>query len=902
MKKQLEIYVSPESELIIEYREPFDKKEIHKYSVQSLDLQKKIYSFYKNDPIEAYFYLGMISESILFSVSIQFWKKISKKFIDQLRLNQDMEQLRHKLKIEIPKDFLQNMLEEIPFFQGSEYLTYETLATYWKNLNLFYQSKMKKHRGSVEDFFYQYAKDIHLLGKIFFHLVENKNDPEFPFAFLATYASSIDNKGGSQHRPLKYALVEYEDDSSQMLKLMGTVNKISKSSHLLKDLVESGDIFHPLSWSSKQAYLFLKEVPIFEDAGILCRIPDWWKKKDWKSNVNISLGEKSVSGIDANSLVDFKIDIVLDGDQISIKEAQKLLSQSEGLAFIKGKWIAVDHKELASTIESWDKAQKLMKDRDITLSEALRFLMSIDNHTKNLIGNDEYIQTSCGQWLESLLSKMKNPQLIKRSPPPKELKATLRPYQQKGLDWLMFMHSLGFGACLADDMGLGKTIQVIAFIKKIVKHSNNSTKNSSNLLIIPASLLGNWMQEIEKFCPSLKFMIAHSSSGQFKKLHTLNSDVLNGFDLIITTYAMVKKSEILQKHLWNYIFLDEAQAIKNPQTLQTKTIKKLISHNRIALTGTPVENRLNDLWSLFDFLNPGLLGTNKEFALFNKELNNDSKKFSSLRKVISPYILRRLKTDKNIISDLPDKIELDTFSKLSSKQVVLYQQLVNNIKEELESSAGIKRKGIILSSLTKFKQICNHPDQYLGSGAYKEQESGKFQRLKEICETIREKREKVLIFTQFREITKPLDNFLAEIFGAKGLVLHGGTPIKKRKVLVEKFQQSNYVPYFILSVKAGGTGLNLTAASHVVHFDRWWNPSVENQATDRAFRIGQKNSVLVHKFISKGTIEEKIANMIEEKKELSENVLSSSGAEWITELNNEEIINLFKIDNEAYLA
>ena len=321
------------------------------------------------------------------------------------------------------------------------------------------------------------------------------------------------------------------------------------------------------------------------------------------------------------------------------------------------------------------------------------------------------------------------------------------------------------------------------------------------------------------------------------------------------------------------------------------------SVNRIVLTGTPIENRLADLWSLFDFLNPGLLGTRKEFTAFIK----NSEDLSALRKVISPFILRRLKTDKNIISDLPDKIEVDSFAKLSKHQLVLYQDMVNNLKEALEDTeGGIQRKGLVLASLLKFKQICNHPDQYLGNsgtGGYAEHESGKFQRLREICATICEKREKVLIFTQFKEITASLANFLEEVFGHKGLVLHGSVPVKKRKEMVERFQSDEYCPFFILSIKAGGTGLNLTAANHVIHFDRWWNPAVENQATDRAFRIGQKKSVVVHKFITEGTIEEKIAVMLEDKKKLSEEVLSdSSEASFITEMDDNEIINLFSLN------
>ena len=314
------------------------------------------------------------------------------------------------------------------------------------------------------------------------------------------------------------------------------------------------------------------------------------------------------------------------------------------------------------------------------------------------------------------------------------------------------------------------------------------------------------------------------------------------------------------------------------------------------MTGTPIENRLTDLWSLFDFLNPGLLGNTGEFKKFSKTLKHDSSGYSRLRKLVSPYILRRLKTDKSVISDLPDKIEMKTYVSLSKKQALLYNNIVEGIRESIDKTDGIQRKGLILSSLMKFKQICNHPDQYSGTGGFEEKESGKFLRLREICEIIYEKREKVLVFTQFKEITEPLHGFLEDIFHRKGLILHGSVAVGKRKKLIEQFQSPDYQsPFMVLSLKAGGVGLNLTEASHVIHFDRWWNPAVENQATDRAFRIGQKKNVIVHKFLTRGTVEEKIDMMLEDKSRLSQDVIGAADAAWITEMKTDEIMGLFKL-------
>ncbi len=381
---------------------------------------------------------------------------------------------------------------------------------------------------------------------------------------------------------------------------------------------------------------------------------------------------------------------------------------------------------------------------------------------------------SNGKWLESVICKLLKPDLITSVKPDRTFKGELRGYQQSGLTWLYFLHSLRFGACLADDMGLGKTIQVLAFLNRLKSNSKRSGKpDKASLLVIPASLISNWVNEIKRFSPEIKFHIAHPTANSEKNAKPGDKKSPDAFDLVITTYTLVQKYEWLQSYSWNYLILDEAQAIKNPGTKQTRAIKKLTASNRIIMTGTPIENRLTDIWSLFDFLNPGLLGNVKEFKKFSKDLKNDHSGYSKLRRLISPYILRRLKTDKSVISDLPDKVEMKTYATLSKKQVFLYKKMVEGIKITIAETEGIQRKGIILSSLIKFKQLCNHPDQFLGTGEFEEKESGKFLRLREICETIYEKREKVLVFTQFKDITEPLHDFLENIYKRKGLVLHG---------------------------------------------------------------------------------------------------------------------------------
>lgn len=474
------------------------------------------------------------------------------------------------------------------------------------------------------------------------------------------------------------------------------------------------------------------------------------------------------------------------------------------------------------------------------------------------------------------------------------LKNVMRNYQKNGFLWLKTLRENGFGGILADDMGLGKTLQVLCYLEKMRK----SDKGAKTLLVVPASLIGNWQKEAAKFVPDMTLQVIHGkTSAQLAQEFDAGSAFLT-----ITTYGMVSRIKAFQETMWDCVILDEAQAIKNPGTKQTREIKKLQAQMRIAMTGTPIENDLTNLWSLFDFIDHGLLGTSKEFHEFTKGLEENPQEYAKLKSMITPFMLRRVKTDKTVIADLPEKVEMTDFAQLTRKQTILYRKVVSDMEQKVRqmeaehSISQFAKKGIVLTAIMKLKQICNHPDQYLGQDVYTPSESGKFQLLKEICETIYEKRERVLVFTQFKEIADDLAAYLETVFHAKGYVLHGGTPVAKRTEIVDAFQGEAYVPFIVLSVKAAGTGLNLTKANHVIHFDRWWNPAVENQATDRAFRIGQKKDVIVHKFVSQGTIEEKIDAMLESKKELAENVIGSGSEKWITELSNEELFSLLRLE------
>jgi SNF2 family DNA or RNA helicase len=560
-------------------------------------------------------------------------------------------------------------------------------------------------------------------------------------------------------------------------------------------------------------------------------------------------------------------------------------------------------------LDHWTRVQAAHEGGGLSFHEGMRWLAGLppaaggDAAAFDLDGGRDWSEVVTGKNLQALLDQLREPGEVKEIP---GLRATLRPYQKRGASWLHFLSRLGFGACLADDMGLGKTLQVISLL--CLRRDTARDDTTPSILVVPASLIGNWRAELARFAPHLRVFAAHPSASSRESLDSLAADpdaALRGWDALLTTYGLLQRSESLQGHTWDLAVLDEAQAIKNPGTAQARSVKKLHARARLALTGTPIENRLGDLWSLFDFLNPGLLGKANDFARITTILSSPKHPhgYAPLRRLIQPYLLRRLKTDRSIISDLPDKTEVRANCPLTKKQAMLYGKLVEQLKADLANKDldPNERRGLVLGYLIKFKQVCNHPSHWSGDGRFEAADSGKFARLAEIAGELAERQERCLVFTQFREMTAPLAAHLAGIFGRPGLVLHGGTAVKQRTQLVEQFQRADGPPFFVLSVKAGGTGLTLTAANHVVHFDRWWNPAVENQATDRAFRIGQKRNVLVHKFVCPGTIEEKIDALINDKRALADDLLSAdSGAEkLLTEMSNDELLNFVRLDLNA---
>jgi superfamily II DNA or RNA helicase len=817
----------------------------------------------------------------------------------------DLESTRDRIESAAPTEELRDLATAAPPFTGGEYLTPDVLEGLWSRATVALREELGAFDGSVEQYLHAKNPIWNRMGRVCFHLAENKRDEDAPFAFVATYTARLSAAAKVQHLPLGQALREYGGarNKAALLSLLAPVQRAAKASTLCRELVDSGAIYHPLRWTPREAFRFLTDIDVLETSGVVVRVPDFWKgKRPPRPEARLTIGKSAGAGLGADALLDFSVDVVIDGDPLGQAEIRRLLASSDGLALVRGKWVEVDREKLARVLDRWKTVESAHERDGISFVEGLRLLAGARVAERADEGADDesrgWSEVVAGPWLAQALAGLRGPEGLSASEPGPELRTDLRPYQKVGVRWLAHLASLGLGGCLADDMGLGKTVQVLALLLLLKRR-----RRGPSLLVAPASLLANWRAEIERFAPSLRVFVAHASETSPADLGTRPTDALADSDLVITTYGTVARLAWVGDDPWEVVVLDEAQAIKNPDAKQTRAVKKLRARTRLALTGTPIENRLGDLWSLFDFLCPGLLGSAKTFSGFVKRLEKHAHpSYAPLRELVRPYILRRLKTDRRVIADLPEKTEMQAFCGLSKKQAALYADAIESLRDDLARVEGIKRRGLVLAYLVRLKQICNHPSQWLADGAWDAPSSGKFARLAELAEEIAARQEKALVFTQFREVTQPLAQHLARVFGRPGLVLTGQTPVKKRAGLVADFQREDGPPFFVLSLKAGGTGLNLTAATHVIHFDRWWNAAVENQATDRAFRIGQKRNVIVHKFVCRGTLEEKIDALIASKQSLAREILEGGDGAFLTELSDEELLRVVSLDINAALA
>lgn len=651
-----------------------------------------------------------------------------------------------------------------------------------------------------------------------------------------------------------------------------------------------------------EAFAFLKESAwVLEDAGYKVMVPAWWTpagRQRAKIRLRASASKRAASSagkgyFNLQTIVQYEYKLAIGGQAVSAQEWQQLVNAKTPLVKFRGQWMELDQNQMQQMLDFW--ATHSEEQPEMTLLELWK---------KTAEGTEEW-ELELDSSLGEMMAGLHDPSKLEPIANPTQLQGTLREYQKRGVSWIQYLEQLGLNGCLADDMGLGKSLQVIA--RLVTERDPRDTKDTGDrilptLLIAPTSVVGNWQKEIEKFAPHLQSMIHHGSS-RIQDEKEFKEAVLKQ-DIAITSFTLARKdAKLLQAVSWQRIVLDEAQNIKNPKAAQTQAILKLSARHRLALTGTPVENRLLDLWSIFNFLNPGYLGKEAQFRKsFELPIQKENNKIKAgvLKKLVEPFILRRVKTDKQIIKDLPDKVEHKQYCNLTREQASLYEAVVKDVEEQLQEVEGIQRQGLILSTLMKLKQICNHPRQFLQDGSeFSPERSHKFARLGEMAEEAIAEGESLLIFTQFTEIGEALQKYLKLTMRYNTYYLHGGTSRTKREQMIRDFQDPETDPTaFILSLKAGGVGITLTKANHVFHFDRWWNPAVEDQATDRAFRIGQEKNVFVHKFVTLGTLEERIDQMIEDKKKVASAIVGADES-WLTELDNESFKQLIALNRQA---
>ncbi|MHB8067346.1 MAG: DEAD/DEAH box helicase [Desulfobaccales bacterium] len=649
---------------------------------------------------------------------------------------------------------------------------------------------------------------------------------------------------------------------------------------------------HPLD--TRGAFAFLTEkAMLLEQAGFAVMLPAWWTGRRTKMRLSARGQVKSSkmtggSGLNLDQIVQFDWQLALGDEDLSLAELQELAQLKSPLVKVRGQWVQLNADEIQAALDFWRKKAVA----GITAREALHLALGGVQTPAEF----PFAGLAAEGWVGDLLAQLQGQAAFAELPVPDDFHGILRPYQVRGYSWLNFLKQWGLGACLADDMGLGKTVQTLALIAR----ERQANQQEPVLLVCPTSVVGNWQKEAARFTPHLPVLVHH---GVTRTKGKALAKQVRKYAMVISSYALLHRDfELLREIPWSGVILDEAQNIKNPETKQARAARALPAGYRLALTGTPVENNVGDLWSIMEFLNSGFLGSQTEFKrrfFIPIQANRDPEATQGLQRLTQPFILRRLKADPQIIDDLPEKNEMKVFCNLTKEQASLYAAVVEEAGRALEGADGIQRKGVILGVLSKLKQVCNHPAQFLADNSPVPNRSGKLARLTEMVDEILQVKDRALIFTQFAEMGKILQRHLQEIFGREVLFLYGGTPKKQRDDMVERFQaDGSRLPLFILSLKAGGTGLNLTGANHVFHFDRWWNPAVENQATDRAYRIGQTKDVQVHKFLCVGTLEEKIDEMIERKKEIAEQVVGA-GEGWLTELSTAELKDLMALRREA---
>lgn len=724
-----------------------------------------------------------------------------------------------------------------------------------------------------------------VIGDLNITIAHARGNPGLPFSFALHYIDGLSTTATVSFSSVRGPIQGASHVTGFGDYLCGVLEKAAERSPTLSRLLDSQEIFAPCGLIPRDAHALLLDLPGLEEAGVHTKVPSWWEqRKPPRLASRTYLGGAPPTNSGMGGMLDVRTTYIVDDHELNRAEWCALVDESvNGLVKIRERWVELDRARIEEAMAAWRASEELRERGEVTFSEALTILDSPRENEPNDLKEPSECFVA-GPWLGRARSAIRRQEILDEFAPGREFFGVLRPYQRAGVAWLAMLSELGVGALLADDMGLGKTVQVIA----LIAGQRRRGRASPLLLVVPASLISNWQGEFEKFAKGIAVTVAHRNFD--------GMDNALSADLVLTSYGTLRQHQQLRERDWDTVVLDEAQMIKNSSTKLARALKSLSAHRRVALTGTPIENHPGDLWSLMDFLNPGALGTATAFRKQWRLAQTDPRAMEELRAKVHPFMLRRRKTDPEIALELPEKVEVNAYCGLSGTQADLYSQVLV-AQNWAKKAEGVERSAAVLTTIQNLKQICDHPALYLRRGNYDPGISDKFLRLQRICEQIAASGEKALIFTQFATLTVPLAEHLGQVFGRSGLIFDGKTPLNRRSEIVAEFQRDDGPPFMVLTIKVGGLGLNLTAASHVIHFDLWWNPAQETQATDRVHRIGQSRRVVIHRLICRGGIEEKIDQLLQRKRAIAEELMGADVEEKsLARMTDEELLHLFELD------
>lgn len=785
-------------------------------------------------------------------------------------------------------------LELMPMFQGSCHVRLQHLLGQLEEL-----AQIAAAKSDVSEWLQSLHPHWGLVGKIVMHLAETPAPSTTPFARLVTWVEKIGSGKKPQHLPLGRAM-----QSERAGQIWQILQQAATAVPWLQQAMAANTLLNMQTLDSREAYDFLLQVDALQNQGIITMVPDWWQKKARRVQMEVQLGQRSVPGA-MGGVAGLNYELSLHGKPLSQAERQLIEGVERGLVLLRGEWVEVDNARLQHLRQAWQKLEQLCE-HGFGITQAMRWALLGPYAGLQAAADDlAWQQVHLGEALQQRLQADSNSELLPQGQV-EGLQAKLRGYQLEGLQWMLRMCSYGAGVCLADDMGLGKTLQVIALLWWL-KQQKFAESKCFALVLAPASLLFNWRRELQRFAPQLRVYVEHAD---FNKQQSASRE---DCDVVISSYGMLRRGALQWKDAWEVLVFDEAQNIKNPASAQAQAMYKVRAAYRIALSGTPIENSAMDVWSIMQVLNPGLLGSANEFEAFLQQVPDS---YARVRRLLAPFVLRRLKSDPQVAPELPPKIEKVEYLLPTRQQSILYARLLTEFKtilqqckpqeqhdEAKQQQLTMQRQGAVLSYLSQFKQLCNHPALWHGQGDFSPQHSAKMLRLGEVATELASRGEALIVFTQYKQMCAPLAEFLAQKMGRAGLMLHGSTPVAQRQALVERFQAADGPPFFVISLKAGGTGLTLTRAHFVLHFDRWWNPAIENQATDRSHRIGQKQQVEVLKLALQGTLEERIDLILSAKQQLADDLLGNSSAnnvEW-AKMSDEQLLQLLAGEESSQL-